>query len=206
MVQALGIQAIGTDQGSGSKAASLTGLARNGSLLGFLFSARGLSAPCSWAMSNPGLNLSAFRQIPGYVPGASWNWPDIPLRPRYLCIPMGYWPFPPGCRCPKCHCAIPDRSQVGWCIICGKFGCSSCCQSVSWRRCCRNRLGRAIKTPGDWMCATWGLVLQGRPLTLGWRTRAIHVCDVVSCMQNFHIASFRMEEHRIDLQLSYVWK
>ena len=158
------------------------------------------SSPNQFAIMNMSFGSGYSR-----VSGASWNWPDIPLRPRYLCIPMGYWPFRPGCRCPKCHTVLRDRSRVGWCIMCGKFGCSSCCESVWWRRCRRNRFGRAIKPPDNWMCATWGLVLQGQLCALGWSARAIHVCDEVSCRQKFHIATSRMEEHGIDLQLSYYW-
>ena len=71
-----------------------------------------------------------------HVMGASWDGPPIPLRRRYVYvrIPMGHWPYRPGCHCPKCHKLLFDRSEVGWCIICGSFGCDFCCDVEEWRK------------------------------------------------------------------------
>ena len=104
--------------------------------------------------------------------GASWDGPPIPLRRRYLRIPMGHWPFRPGCPCPKCPKMLDERSEVGWCIMCGSFGCSWCCSVVEYRiKHLRTSAERAIGA--NWNCATWELLLRGRPCAPGWRTRAV---------------------------------
>ena len=141
--------------------------------------------------------------------GASWDGREIPLHRRYLRVPMGHWPWRPGCHCPKCGTVLNVRSEVGWCIICGSFGCSFCCDVVEWRR---NRkkpwVWDVIKPTDDWLCATWRLVLQGqgRPCAPGWRTRAVHVCFDMSCRRKYELSKKRIGEHGIDLQLDWYWK
>ena len=64
-----------------------------------------------------------------------------------------------------------------------------------------------IKPTGDWLCATWRLVLQGVLLGgHGWKARAVHVCSDMSCRRKYELAKKRIGEHGIDLQLNWYWK
>ena len=173
--------------------------ARSGSLLGFaVLGSRPLGA---LLLANMALNLAnALHEM-----GASWDGREIPLHRRYLRVPMGHWPWRSGCHCPKCHQLLFERSKVGWCIMCGSFGCSWCCSVVEYRiKHLRTSAERAIGA--NWNCATWGLVLRGRPCASGWRNRAVHLCDDMSCRRKYQVLKERID-HKIALQLEFsYWK
>ena len=139
--------------------------------------------------------------VPVHVMGASLDGPPIPLRRRYLRIPMGHWPYRPGCPCPKCPKVLDERSEVGWCIMCGSFGCSWCCSVVEYRILdLRTSAERAIGA--NWNCATWELLLRGRPCAPGSRKRAVNVCSDASCVNKFIRAKKCIGEHGIELRMS----